>query len=78
MNLNTEPAVIAGIIGGIITAAIPVLARSLGWTETMADEWETLFQSLVPLIGVLLTALSIRQLVYSPASYDAKGENAPE
>lgn len=69
--MNTEPVVIIGAIGAIITAAIPLLARAFGWTEDVSREVETLLLAIVTLGGMLITALVIRSKVYSPATHDA-------
>lgn len=74
--MNTEPAVIIAAIGGIITAAIPLLARTFGWTDDLAQEWETLLNSALILGGILITGVVIRSQVYSPATHDADVESA--
>lgn len=66
--MTTEPAVLIGAIGAIITAAIPLLARAFGWTEDVSREVETLLLAIVTLGGMLITALVIRSRVTPVAS----------
>jgi len=68
MNLQTEPAVIIGAIGGIITALIPLLAKQFGWTDDVATEWKNLLEAVLVFVGFLITAFFIRRGVYSPAT----------
>lgn len=76
INMNTEPSVIIGAVGAIITAAVPILAKALGWTDEIAAEWETLLLAVWTVVGMLVTAFVIRQKVVSPATHDAKVEEA--
>lgn len=78
MNMQTEPAIIIGAIGAVITAAIPLLARTFGWTEDIAQEWQTLLNTLLILGGILLTAVVIRAKVVSPATYKEDVQTALE
>ena len=74
--MRTEPAVIIAALGGIITAAIPLLARTFGWTDDLAAEWETLLNAALILIGVLITGVVIRAKVYAPATHEAAVQDA--
>ncbi len=74
--MRREPAAILGIIGGVITAAVPLLARAFGWTDDISDEWQVLLTSLLPLVGIILTALGIRSVVDSPATVERKVDEA--
>lgn len=58
-----EPALIIAALGGLITAAIPLLARTFGWTDDVSADWETLANSALILIGALVTAYFIRSQV---------------
>lgn len=74
--MQTEPAVIIAALGGIIMAAIPLLARTFGWTDDLAAEWETLLNAALILVGILITGVVIRAKVYSPATYDRDVDTA--
>ena len=69
--MTTEPTVILTALGGIITAAIPLLARTFGWTDDIAQEWRGLLEAALVLIGFLITGVAVRAKVYSPATHDA-------
>ena len=66
--MTTEPTVILTALGGIITAAIPLLARTFGWTDDIAQEWRGLLEAAFVLIGFLITGVAVRAKVTSVAS----------
>lgn len=68
MNMQTEPSIIIGAVGALITAVVPILAKTFGWTDELASEWETLLQAAWVVLGMVITALLIRSRVWSPAS----------
>lgn len=74
--MQTEPAVILAALGGILTAAIPLLARTFGWTDDIAAEWRNLGEAALVLVGFLITGLAVRAKVYSPATHDADVQSA--
>lgn len=76
INMQTEPSVIIGSVGAVIVAAIPLLAKALGWTDEIAAEWETLLLAIWTVVGMLVTAFVIRQRVVSPATHEAEVEEA--
>lgn len=63
MLFNTEPSVIISAVGGLITAAIPLLARTFGWTDDIADDWEALLNSGLILLSAILIGFAIRTQV---------------
>ena len=74
--MTTEPTVILTALGGIVTAAIPLLARTFVWTDDIAQEWRGLLEASLVLIGFLITGVAVRAKVYSPATHDADVEVA--
>lgn len=78
MNMQTEPSIIIGAVGALITAAVPLLAKTFGWTDELASEWETMLQAAWIVLGMVITALAIRMKVWSPASVaKIEGGNGP-
>lgn len=74
--MQTEPAVIIGAVGTFISALVPLLAKSFGWTDDLAAEWEAVLLAGWTVVSMLITVLLIRQRVYSPATHDADVHDA--
>lgn len=70
MPLDKEPAVIIGIIGGAIIAAVEVLAP-----EFFPDLEVIVIQTIQAVVAVL-TVLAIRMNVFSPATHATEVEAA--
>ena len=73
---SKEPAI---IIGAVLTVVLNLVASLAGQgfiSDAIAGHLTDIFNSLGALVVALLpviTAIFVRQAVYSPASYDAKG-----
>jgi len=78
MNMQTEPSIIIGAVGALITAVVPLLAKTFGWTDELASEWEAMLQAAWVVLGILVTAFVIRSKVFSPATYKEDVQTALE
>lgn len=78
MNMNTEPAIIISSVGALISAAVPLLARTFGWTEDLSAEWEIFLLAAWTVISFLVVGWLTRGVVFSPQTYNEDVEAAKE
>lgn len=78
MNLQTEPSLIIGAVTALITAGVPLLARTFGWTDDLTADWETFLLAAWTVIAVIVGATLTRSRVFSPATHEADVAAAKE